>query len=427
MFVFIGNTPRDYAWGSTDALPEMLGTSPTGAPQAELWLGSHPGDPAEVAKATPVAQTLIDLIRSDPERYGVDGEELPFLLKVLAIGSPLSLQVHPTREQAEAGFLAEEIAGVARDASTRNYRDRNHKPEMVVALDDRFRALCGFRSLGDAAADVRGLARAVPSGDPGRALLEALADRMDDAPDAAQSRRALVSWLFSKDPSVTAVQDALRAATEAAVTQSATGTVVETPDSGRLDGLAELVRTHPGDPGVLVSLLMHQIALAEGEALYLPPGHLHAYLSGVAVEVMASSDNVLRAGLTPKHIDISELSRIMVADELADPTLVPSHPIPGITLWEVPLADFLLARIRVQAGAVGAAPGEPARQVSGPADYPLVVIATQGRLRVERVSEHLNEVASLARGQALYISAGDPVSVSGSGEAFVATVGRHWG
>ncbi|MEB4615440.1 mannose-6-phosphate isomerase, class I, partial [Leucobacter sp. M11] len=256
--------------------------------------------------------------------------------------------------------------------------------------------------------------------------LETLADRMDDSPDPDASRRTILAWLFSGASAVAEVQDALRLAITSAAEQAAHGAELSQPDLARLDGLAELVATHPGDPGVLVSLLMHQIALAEGEALYLPPGHLHAYLSGVAVEVMASSDNVLRAGLTPKHVDIEELSRIMVASELADPRLPPSHPAPGITLWEAPLDDFLLARIRVQPTAQGKAPGEPARQVSGPASYPLVVIATEGRLLVERVSDSLNEVASLARGQALYISAGDPVSVSGSGEAFVATVGRGW-
>ncbi|MBN9612043.1 MAG: mannose-6-phosphate isomerase, class I, partial [Actinobacteria bacterium] len=134
MLIFIENTPRAYAWGSRDALPELLGTSPTGEPQAELWLGAHPGDPATVAKAVPGARTLIDLIESDPERYGVDGGQLPFLLKVLAIGSPLSLQAHPDKAQAEIGFAAEEAAGIPREAPERNYGDPNHKPELLVAL-----------------------------------------------------------------------------------------------------------------------------------------------------------------------------------------------------------------------------------------------------------------------------------------------------
>src|SRR6218665_2355533 len=184
MLIFIENTPRAYAWGSRSALPELLGTSPTGEPQAELWLGAHPGDPATVAKAVPDARTLIDLIESDPERYGVDGNRLPFLLKVLAIGAPLSLQVHPDRAQARAGFDAEESAGVPRDARERNYGDPNHKPELLVALSE-VSALSGFREISAAAREFAALAElAVPG--PGRAALVHAA-RLCEADDHAGS------------------------------------------------------------------------------------------------------------------------------------------------------------------------------------------------------------------------------------------------
>lgn len=107
MLIFIENTPRAYAWGSREALPDLLGVEPSGEPQAELWLGAHPNAPASVAKATPERQTLIDLIAKDPDRYGVNGGQLPFLFKVLGIGAPLSLQVHPDKQQAEEGFARE--------------------------------------------------------------------------------------------------------------------------------------------------------------------------------------------------------------------------------------------------------------------------------------------------------------------------------
>ena len=163
MLIFIENTPRAYAWGSHDALPSLLGTAPTGEPQAELWLGDHPGAPASLAKASPQAKTLIELIESDPERYGVDGAHLPFLLKVLGIGAPLSLQVHPDKRQAEAGFAREEAAGVPTGARERNYGDANHKPELLVALSE-VSALSGFRALSEARDDLQALAALAAAG-----------------------------------------------------------------------------------------------------------------------------------------------------------------------------------------------------------------------------------------------------------------------
>lgn len=425
MFVFIGNTPRDYDWGSTDALPEMLGTVPTGQPQAELWLGSHPGGPATVSKATPVAQTLIDLIESDPERYGVDGRSLPFLLKVLAIGSPLSLQVHPSREQAVAGCAAEDAAGIPRDAPHRNYRDDNHKPELVVALGDGFRALCGFRPLGDAAGDVRGLARALPGG-PERALLERFADRLDAAEGAEEARRAVLAWAFGDSPQLPALLAASTAAVAAATALAGEGAPIEAPGAARLSVLERIAATHPGDAGLLVSLLMHLVSLESGEALFLQPGQLHAYVSGMGVEVMAASDNVLRAGLTSKHVDLAELCRVLDPGEAGWPRLAPSYPGPGLTVWQPPVPDFLLARLRLAETDRDALRGGPATEVRADARYPIVAIVTSGRLLVERRSGPWDEVASVGRGQSLYISAGESVTITGVGEAFVATVGGAW-
>ena len=166
MLIFIENTPRAYAWGSRDALPQLLGVAPNGEPQAELWLGDHPGAPATIAKASPAPRTLIDLIESEPERYGVDGKHLPFLLKVLGIGAPLSLQVHPDKSQAEEGFAREEAAGVPVGARERNYGDPNHKPELLVALSE-VTALCGFRPLAEARAELLALAEAAAPGPGG--------------------------------------------------------------------------------------------------------------------------------------------------------------------------------------------------------------------------------------------------------------------
>ncbi|WP_125100304.1 mannose-6-phosphate isomerase, class I [Leucobacter chromiireducens] len=419
MLIFIENTPRAYAWGSIDALAELLGTTPTGEPQAELWLGTHPGSPAHVAKATRVGQTLIDLVEGDPDRYGVSGGPLPFLMKVLAIGAPLSLQVHPDREQAAAGFAAEEAAGIPRDARERNYGDANHKPELLVALSE-VTALSGFRALSAARHDLRALAAAaLAAGDaPGAAALEAVAARL--APvgveDEGAVRRAFLAWAFAGDPAVARALAALPGAIPHAGDDVA---------EERITALAALLAAHPGDAGVLVSLLLHIVRLAPGEALFLPARQLHAYLGGIAVEVMAASDNVLRAGLTEKHVDVAELCRILDAEEIAEPRFPATQLRQGLVAWRPAVPDFQLLRARLcdldTADPIGGQ-GEAAAEIEIPAPHPLVVVVTAGRVRVERTATELAEVATARRGQSLYVSAGEPIRLTGAGELFLATV-----
>lgn len=413
MLIFIENTPRAYAWGSRNALAELLGTPVTGEPQAELWLGAHPGHPATVAKASNSKQSLIDLIASDPERYGVDGGPLPFLLKVLAIGAPLSLQVHPNREQARAGYAAEEAAGLARDAAERNYGDANHKPELLVALSD-VTALSGFRPLIEARQELLTLA-ALVRGDASDALAR-VADRLVRGDDESL-RRNYLDWVFSGDP---LVAESLAALAAAAELLGAT----EELDPERVAVLRALSATHPSDPGILVSLLLHVVRLAPGEAIYLAARQLHAYLGGVAVEVMAASDNVLRAGLTEKHVDIAELCRVVDPGELAEPRFTPTEIAPGLTAWRPPVPDFQLLRARlhdeVEPEPTGNLVGS-AREVAIEATHPIVLIVTVGRTRVERRTG-LHEVASVRRGQSLYVSVGETIHLTGAGEVFLATV-----
>lgn len=442
MLVFIQNTPRSYAWGSAVALPEILGIAPNGEPQAELWLGAHPGNPANVAKATPVVLTLIDLIESDPERYGVDGAHLPFLLKILGIGQPLSLQVHPDLEQAARGWAAEEDSGVPADAPERRYRDANHKPEMLVALSHGVTALCGFRRLREVRHDLEALAKLLPVGE-GRALLTAFAERLRGRGDSASARRAALAWMFSDDPDTQATvwqtSVALAAASELAaslLSGEISGEISGTPsgrillddldlDADRVLSLATIHATHPGDAGILISILLHHVRLAPGEALFLGPRQLHAYLDGVGVEVMAASDNVLRAGLTSKLVDMAELSRVMDPERLESPRIDAERPVPGLVVWQPPVADFQLMRAHLSEEPEQRAEG-CARSVVIEAPYPIVLVATEGRIRVERDSENYQEVAGVRRGQSLYISAGEPIVLTGAGEAFLATVGRAW-
>ena len=442
MLIFIENTPRPYAWGSKGALPDMLGTPPTGEPQAELWLGDHPGSPATVAKPAPARRTLIDLIVSDPDRYGVDGGHLPFLLKVLAIEAPLSLQVHPDPEQAAAGYDAEEAAGVPLDAPERNYGDRNHKPELLVALTE-VRALSGFRPLLAVRGELAALAaRCRSAGDPDGALaLETAALRLA-GPGAEGRRRAFLDWAFSGDPLVARALGALGAllgdgarpggrdaGSEAHEDDGGTGADARGVEPARVDALRELLRTHPGDPGVLVSLLLHLVHLSPGEAVYLRARQIHAYLGGVAVEVMAASDNVLRAGLTEKHVDIAELCRVVDPGELDEPRFPCERLAPGLVAWRPDVPDFQLLRARLcdpeESGAEEPSLPESAPEVRVPAPRPVVLVATSGRVRVERPAAELAEVANVRRGQSLYISAGEPVLLTGHGEVFLATVGER--
>ena len=448
MLIFIENTPRAYAWGSKDALPDMLGTEPTGEPQAELWLGTHPSSPAVVAKASAAAHTLIDLVESDPERYGVNGGPLPFLLKVLAIGAPLSLQVHPDSAQAAAGYAAEEAAGVPRDARHRNYGDPRHKPELLVALSE-VTALSGFRPLAEVRRDLALLAGAARAGaqrdDAARDGSEhhsaerAGADREGaDREDAgaldrvsehlsgggSERRREFLVWAFSGDETVAR---ALRAIERIVGCHGAAESAGLDPE--RILALRQLVATHPGDPGVLVSLLLHLVRLAPGEAVFLRARQMHAYLSGIAVEVMASSDNVLRAGLTEKHIDVAELCRIVDTGELGEPRFPCTPMARGLVAWCPDVPDFRLLRARLcdPDAESGSRVDGGAPLVEVRAEHPLVLVVTAGRVRVERPAgdtEALAELATARRGQSLYVSAGEPIRLTGHGEVFIATVGE---
>lgn len=437
LLIFIENTPRAYAWGSVDALPAILREQPTGEPQAELWLGDHAGAPAMVAKASLEAISLVDLIAGDPAAYGVDGGPLPYLLKVLGIGGPLSIQVHPDRTQAGVGFSREEAEGIPIEDFARSYKDANHKPELIVALSS-VRALSGFRPLSEVREDLAALvARAGTCGAAGSQALYALSARLGNGARAAAAgsdpgeatRSDFLAWAFSGDPAVRDTVAALARVFEA-------GQVFGLSDL-RQTVLRELLEAYPADPGVLVSLLMHIVELEPGEALFMPPRQIHAYLSGVGVEVMASSDNVLRAGLTEKHVDAAELRKIVDFGVLEDLRFRPTSARPGLTSWEPPVEDFALHRVTVaredEYGDVDRPVGAtPAETVTLEMPFPAVMLVISGSVRVERVNgrdaggEGAFEVANVRQGQSLYVSAGAPVALTGDGEAFMATVGATW-
>ncbi len=363
---------RDYAWGSRTAIPELLGREPDGTPVAELWFGTHPDAPAGVPGTQD--DTLADLIAADPERtvgpavLDSFGPHLPFLVKILAADSPLSIQVHPTLEQARAGFAAEEGAGVPRDAAERTYKDANHKPELLCALGP-FEALCGFRPVDETLAALEQL---------DAPQLAFLSDVLR-GPDPLRAAMAELLAIDDPEPLVAEVGQAARAL-------------------GRHDELRRVVEltsaAFPGDVGVLVALLLNYVRLAPGEAIYLPAGNVHAYLRGVGVEVMAASDNVLRCGLTSKHVDRDAVLEIADFHELSDPRWPAEHGV-----FAVPVPDFRLVPLPV---------GEQPVSLGGA--EPWIVLCTAGEITVDAVR--------LRQGEAAFVPvAAQPVTVVGSGPA----------
>jgi len=385
---------RHYAWGSRTAIPELLGIEPDGEPAAELWFGAHPDDPSPVAEH---GTTLDALLAAEPEHLlgaatvARFGPHLPFLLKVLALDSALSIQVHPTIEQARAGFAAEDTAGIARDAPQRNYRDANHKPELLCALTP-FEALCGFRPVEDTL-------RLFDEWDV--AALTPICDLLA-GPDGL--RTAVTALLTLDDPAPVVSAVVARAAAVAADDEWA----------GVARAVSLAAGDFPGDIGVVLVLLLNFVRLEPGEAIYLGAGTMHSYLRGTGVEIMANSDNVLRCGLTAKHVDVPELLKITNFSPLVQPRCPNAWGADVTDVYEypVPVADFGLLRVDLDAvnGSSVVGPGGPH-----------IVLSASGRVRVDA----RGAAVDLTPGRAAFVTASDQggPTLRGHGVAFVATVG----
>ncbi|WP_103500610.1 mannose-6-phosphate isomerase, class I [Streptomyces sp. SM14] len=403
----LDNTVRPYAWGSTTAIPALLGVEPTGEPQAELWMGAHPGAPSLVDRGTGVAagtdglSPLTDVIAADPDRelgpesHAAFGPRLPFLLKLLAADAPLSLQVHPDLAQAAAGFADEEARGVPLDAAHRTYKDDQHKPELICALTP-FEGLCGFREPDRTAALMDAL---------GVDGLKPYADLLRASPPGAALREVFTAILTA---------DAERQAESVHATGRAAAELAESGGefAAACAAYARLADSYPGDRGVLAALLLNHVRLAPGEALYLAAGVPHAYLTGLGVEIMANSDNVLRCGLTPKHVDVPELLRIVEFTGGEPSVLRPEAGPDGEERYATPAREFRLSRRQLAPG------GAPA---SLPGGRPQILLATAGTVRL--TSGDGAELV-LEAGRSAYVAAGaGPVSATGDGTLFRATVG----
>ncbi|MEP6477802.1 MAG: mannose-6-phosphate isomerase, class I [Rhodoglobus sp.] len=390
MFVGITNTPRAYAWGATGAISELLGWPHSDAIEAELWLGAHPGSPSRILDPEQVGgyPDLAAWIAADPgTALGERMPQLPFLLKVLAAASPLSLQAHPTIAQARTGFARENALGIPVDAANRNYRDENHKPELIYALSEEFTALCGFRSVPEILGSLGRLNALASERGAHRGALR----RLEDQLGAPESLRPAFEWLISRGEGV----DELIARVSELADDS-------TPE---LATAALLARLFPGDPGIVISLMLNTVTMKRGEVLYLPAGNIHAYLEGVGIELMSASDNVLRGGLTPKHVDVPELVDVLDFSPIPLPYLAPQHPSAGVAVFQPPVSDFTLVRVEDD----GTVP------LAGPA----IVLCTAGDLQLAGGVTH----ARIERGEALYVTPDErTITFTGAGEAFAATV-----
>jgi mannose-6-phosphate isomerase len=404
------NPVRDYDWGSLTALARLQGRAPSGRPEAELWMGAHPSapsgllDPAQTRDAAHrldqlVLQRPVDLLGADVyERFGA---RLPFLLKILAISQPLSVQVHPTADRARAGYENE-----ATVRGEHRYVDPYAKPELLYALEP-VDAMCGFRTAERARALLAQL---------GGERMATLADRLSGDDGEGQRLEAafeqLVTWpQDDRLELVTEVADAAGRLLAGAGPQLDDGPLH--PDDRRaLIWARRLCVQHPKDPLVAAPFLLDLVRLEPGSTLFVPAGAPHAYLHGLAVEIMGNSDNVLRAGLTHKQVAVEELLHIVHGGRRPEPGIPEQWVSPFEVIWSPGVPEFRLSRIWLS----GSTPVSAYPQIAGPQ----IILCTAGTVRASCAGHQVE----LAPGASAFVGAsGGPVTLTGPGEVFRAFAG----
>ena len=383
-----------YPWGTTDAIPAILGIEGDSSPVAEYWLGAHPLAPSWVGE-----ESLADALRRDPSLLGEAsvtqfGARLPYLMKILSARHALSVQVHPSREQAEEGYAREDAAGLPVASPVRSYKDDWPKPEILVALDE-FHTLVGFRDPAETYAlfeglGALGLVRDIVGPLVDRAGVAGLQEVFLDILSVADDRRAMVDQVLAM---AMARRDAPGALGEFA------RTAVE------LDG------SFPSDPGILGALLMNRVRLAPGEAVYVAAGVPHAHLRGTGIEVMANSDNVIRGGLTNKHVAVDELVRLVDFSPSAPEILAGVEAQPGAWAYRTECPEFSVWRLEVAPGRDVLAPDEGRARIA---------LVTSGEVALTDATGSL----VLPRGRSAFLAAGNsPATFSGAGQVFVSGPG----
>ena len=400
---------QPYPWGTRDAIADLQGRPvPAPGPEAELWMGAHPSAPSGVGWTT-----LDRVIAAAPGRtLGAEcaarfGGRLPFLLKVLSAAKALSIQVHPSCEQAEAGYAAENARGLAPGDPARNYVDDWPKPELLYALTP-FEVAAGLRTPADAAALLHALAV-----DELKPLAAGLADAVGE--DALGAALATVLEWPEPGPLVASVVAACQRLAGAGG-----------PYADACAAAARVAAYHPGDIGVVGLLLMRYQVLQPGQAVFMPAGGLHAYLRGTGIELLANSDNVVRSGLTGKHIDVPELLRLL-DPSVAVPVLTPRLAEPGITTFDTPAPEFRLYLVDLPGSpplaaspAPVPAPASPALALPGAG--PRILLCLDGACSLHAAS---GQELDLTRGDSCFIPFADgPVHATGSARLALATPGE---
>lgn len=387
------NPIKEYAWGSPTAISELLGTkNPRGIPQAEMWMGAHPSSSSRI-QVNGEYSTLLDLINEDPERVlgkrvaDTHGPVLPFLFKVLAAERPLSIQAHPSKSQAEEGWRRENEKGIPLDAPERNYKDDNHKPELICALTE-FHGLCGFRKIDEV------LVEFLPLGVDD---LEPLVEDLKKNPNSQGLKDFFIS-LMNLPP------EQRKRLTREVVE------VIQDLEGERYRWVERCAGYYPGDIGAIAPLFLNYFTLAPGEALYLEAGKLHAYLKGVGVEIMANSDNVLRGGCTSKHIDLQELLSVLTFQGGTTDTIKGEKKGDCSFLYPTPAPEFLLSRVELKEGATYRSDKDRVIEV---------LLCASGNMSLHCNDESVN----LKKGQSLVIPAESGLySISGFGTLYTATI-----
>ena len=382
MLVKLSNQALDYAWGSKTLISDYFGIAATGKPMAEIWFGTHDGSPTEVVGQ---GHSLHEVLLSQGRE-----SRLPFLLKILAAEAPLSIQAHPNPEQAIEGFNRENAQGLPIGASNRNYKDDKAKPELIVSLTDRFDALVGFSD---------------------RALIQERFAELLEASTNEKLTEVLTKWikLLGSDEGIEKVF--LATLTSPECDENFITNLIDAAEQcpALVDLVVHLAEHHGKDRGIATALLMNHMVLGRGEGVFVPAGMPHAYLSGLGVEVMLASDNVLRGGLTPKHIDVEELAKVLVF-ESTEPDLVKTKTLAvGFEKFDLPTPEFGFYR-----GEVGS--NNLLADLNLPGDS--IVLCTQGSVAV---SNSQGEREVINNGEAVFM-AGDArsFSLAGNGTVFMA-------
>ncbi|MEA1910841.1 MAG: mannose-6-phosphate isomerase, class I [Spirochaetota bacterium] len=377
------NQVQNYSWGTKNYIPDLLGKDETNEHWAELWMGDHArGTSTAVLEIgnIPLNQVLMnfstDIFGEDSIRFG---KQLPFLFKVLSAESPLSIQAHPNKVQAEEGFRDENSRSIPMDAVNRNYKDNNHKPEIICALTP-FTAMCGFREVEEINTNFLKLHTSVYT-----------------AKNSVKSFFESIMSLKSAELKII-IEDALVWA--------------ESNNSIEAELVQKFSALYDNDPGILAPLFLNVYSLKPGEALYQGPGELHAYVKGTGIELMSNSDNVLRGGLTPKHVDIEELLKVLNFKPSGKNILKPVTIGRGLYEYLTPSDEFILKYLKIE--------NSNSLEIKNRESLE-ILLCVSGNVIVS----YENETISINRGESLFIPASvNSYTLKGSGEIYSAGIPR---